>query len=75
MSPETKKAIINGLKADLDNAGDNLYRASAAFRGMPPTMLQEEYGQSGRTRQDIIDGYQRWYNAAKKALEEAEASL
>lgn len=75
MSPETKQAIIDGLKADLGNAGDNLYRAIAAFRKCPEDEMRQKYGQSDQTRQEILDGYQRWYDAAKKALEEAEASL
>ena len=72
MTEETRKAIIEGLKNDLYNALDNLSRAKAAF-GSRPDLLGDKYGQSDKTRQEIIDGYQRWYDKAEKAL--AEASI
>ena len=39
--------------------GDNLERATAAFRGMTPAQMSEEYGQSGQTRRAILDEYQK----------------
>ena len=39
--------------------GDNLERAEHAFRGLAGDQLNEEYGQSGRTKGEILDGYRR----------------
>lgn len=75
MSPQTKNAIIKALKADLSNAGDNLYRATTAFKHDTMEDMGREYGQSGQTRQQILDGYQKWHKEAREALQEAEASL
>lgn len=70
MSPETIKAVIRALEQDLGNAEDNYYRASSAFKNCTPAQMDAEYGQSGETRQAILDGYQQWRDRAKKALEE-----
>ena len=37
---------------------DTLWRAKAAFKGLSETELNTEYGQSGRTKRQIIEGYQ-----------------
>ncbi len=37
--------------------GDDLERAECAFRGMTAVAMDEQYGQSGRTRQQILDEY------------------
>ena len=37
--------------------GDNLERARHAFRGMTPEQMREQHGHSGKTRQQILDGY------------------
>lgn len=36
---------------------DNLERASAAFRHFDEREMAQQYGDSGKTRQEIIDGY------------------
>lgn len=36
---------------------DSLERAQAAFRGLTPAQMQEQHGSSGKTRQQILDGY------------------
>lgn len=38
--------------------GDDLYRARAAFNGLTPERMKEQYGFSGRTRQEILDEYE-----------------
>ena len=38
--------------------GDELYRARAAFRNCTPKEMGEQYGQSGKTRADILAGYE-----------------
>ncbi len=52
----------------LHNArSDDTYRAKAAFRGLSAKEMTENYGQSGKTRQQIIDEYEtsdRQYDAA-----------
>lgn len=38
---------------------DNLERAQHAFRGMSAEQLQEQHGQSGKTRGQILAEYER----------------
>ena len=38
--------------------GDDLYRARAAFRSCTATQMAEKYGQSDRTRSEILGGYE-----------------
>ena len=54
--------------------GDDLERAERAFRGLTGDQLNEEYGQSGRTKGEILEGYRKerreWeqaYALAKRA--------
>ena len=37
--------------------GDDLYRARSAFRNFTPEQMNEFHGQSGFTRQQIVDQY------------------
>lgn len=39
--------------------GDNLERAKAAFRGLSKEEMALEHGQSGMTRQRVLDEHQR----------------
>lgn len=39
------------------NNGDDLERAEMAFSGFSTTEMTEEFGHSGRTRQQILDEY------------------
>lgn len=39
--------------------GDNLERAEMSFRGLTAEQMNQEYGESGRTRQQIVDEYRR----------------
>jgi hypothetical protein len=43
--------------------GDDLYRARAAFRAFTPEQMQEQHGVSGKTRAEILAGYEA-HNAA-----------
>jgi hypothetical protein len=56
--------VAYAIKSQLGNAQDNLHRAKSAARNSDPT---KEWGQSGETLQQIIDGYQaevdRWTRA------------
>lgn len=49
-------------------SGDNLERARAAFRGLSPAEMAKEYGQSGQTRQQILDGYEQERALATAAM-------
>lgn len=59
-----RKAILR----ELGDAQDNLYRAQASFRYMTPDEMSKEHGQSGRTRADILRGYEEWEYDCKRAL-------
>lgn len=37
--------------------GDDSYRAQCAFRDMTQTQMQEQHGQSGKTRAQILEEY------------------
>lgn len=54
MTPKDKAIII--LEA---TRGDNAIRARLAFRGCTPEQMQELYGESGETRQAILDSYEK----------------
>jgi len=49
-----KDTIIRALESF---RGDNLARAEQAFHGLSSAQMQQAYGNSGQTRQQIIDGY------------------
>lgn len=49
--------------------GDDLYRAEAAFRGLPPDEMKRQYGDSGKTRQQIIDEYRERNAKVDAAIE------
>lgn len=51
---EHQALIIRALE---NMRGDDTIRARAAFRHCTPEQMQEEYGEGGMTRQEILDGY------------------
>jgi predicted ribosome quality control (RQC) complex YloA/Tae2 family protein len=53
------------LQKELNNARDNLWRARRRFDGAD---LNEEYGQSGRTRAEILHGYRQTIEELEEAL-------
>ena len=56
----TKQQIVDYVQRAVHCAsGDNLERARVAFRGRSPGEMEEQYGESGRTCQQILDGYVR----------------
>ena len=62
MTPEQKLIQI------VDNArGDDLYRARAAFRNCSEAELDKEYGQSGKTRRQILREYEQEAELHKRA--------
>lgn len=55
MTPqESKKYCLDQLLRSRD---DSLERAQHAFRRMTPEQMKEQHGESGLTRQEILDGY------------------
>jgi len=48
--------------------GDDLYRAKMAFRDMTPKQMQEQYGESRRTRQEVLDGHHDHYDKCDAAI-------
>jgi len=46
------------IKALENMKGDDLYRTQMAFRGMTQKQMQEQYGESGKTRSQILSDYQ-----------------
>lgn len=38
--------------------GDDTYRAKMAFRGMTSAQMDQQYGESGKTRRQILAEYQ-----------------
>ena len=61
MTPYVRKL----LEQDLGIAEDNLYRAKSAAKSVNPSM---QYGESGKTFNQIIQGYQDWVDEVKKEL-------
>lgn len=52
---EHQKLAIYALR---QLTGDDTYRAKAAFRNCTPEEMQQEYGQSGQTRAEILASYE-----------------
>lgn len=69
MTPETQKVV----KRALENAqGDDLYRARAAWDGLSDVGLDTEYGESGKTRRQILAEYEAHDAAIKAAKAELD---
>lgn len=60
--------IILAVKGRLSAAEDNHYRATCAAKGRD---VHQQWGQSGETLQQIIDGYQAEIDRWKRALDDA----
>lgn len=57
------------ILAALNNfRGDDLERAKMAFRNLSTQQLNEQYGQSGQTHQQILDIYQERRNEVDNAI-------
>jgi len=57
------------LKALQSYMGDDAQRARAAFRGLTTKQMAEQHGQSGKTRQQILDEYLDHESRVKAAIE------
>ncbi len=49
-----KELILSAIE---QSRGDDLCRAKRAFKGFTPEQMQEEHSCSGKTRQQILDGF------------------
>lgn len=66
MNAETKSFILQCIERA---RGDDLVRAQMAFHNCSPDMLKKEYGESGRTRQEILDGHEAHNQQCNEAIE------
>lgn len=64
-----KDYILEVLKKELGHAVDNLYRANLAFGGLSADEMQKEHGNSGETRQQILDTYKKAHDRVLLAIE------
>ena len=62
---QSKEVILAALR-NLD--GDDLERAEIAFKNYTPEQLNKEYGQSGKTCKEILDGYRKHRAEIKNAI-------
>ena len=62
------------IRALQDMKGDDLYRAKRAFSGYTPKEMQEQHGQSGQSRQEILDGYAAQNRKVDEAIEWVKAA-
>lgn len=69
----TKTTMDIVLRALANAQGDDLERANAAFNGLSEQQMQKQYGQSGQTRQQILDGYRDDRAAVDAAIAEVKA--
>lgn len=53
--------------------GDDMHRAERAFRNFTTTQMQEEHGQSGNTRQEVLDSYRHHSLTCDNAIIEVQA--
>ena len=67
---ETREELMAYIRRCIGNArGDDLARAAMAFGNSTDAQLDEEYGQSGKTCREILEGHQRGADKNAAALE------
>lgn len=54
---EQEKAADLAVKALERMRGDDLARAEIQFRNFTPDQMKEQWGHSGQTCQEVLDGY------------------
>jgi hypothetical protein len=60
--------LRNLARVARNNAEDDLYRAKTSFRGFADDAMQVTHGASGRTRAQVLAGYQERYDEAQAAV-------
>jgi len=61
-----KQVILNALQ---NHRGDDLERATAAFRNFSDKQLDEQWGQSGQTCRQILEEYRAHTEEVEMAIE------
>jgi len=56
------------IRALSNMMGDDSARARAAFRNCTPEEMQQEYGASGKTRAQLLAGYEAHDDKIEKAI-------
>lgn len=56
IKPELSQKLA--IQAVEQMRGDDLYRARMAFRGLTSKQMDEQFGQSGKTRRQILSEYE-----------------
>lgn len=69
MNKETKQFIVSCIE---QHRGDDFYRAGLEFRDCTPKEMSQPYGQSGQTRQQILDSYKEHERQCNEAVTELE---
>lgn len=67
MTNESQRLILKAIDSQISNWNDNLYRSMHAI---PESERGKEYGESGRTGQEIIDEYKSAVDEFKTARKE-----
>jgi len=67
---EHQKTAIQALD---QMRGDDTYRAKSAFRHFTPQQMQEEHGNSGKTRAQVIADYESHDKKCDEAIEWVKA--
>ena len=68
-----KERVLTIVKSALSDAEGNLYRANIQFGKMSANELDQEYGQSGRTCGDILEGFQTEVAELKRCVSWVES--
>lgn len=71
MDPQIKQTIITALQ---NHFGDDYARAQAAFRNCTPDQMNQEYGDSGKTRAEILKEYEDHFKRVETALQYVRAA-
>jgi hypothetical protein len=67
MTEQTKRFILSCIESE---RGDDYARAKHAFRNYTPEQMKQQYGRSGQTCQEILDGYKRFEDRIDEAIRE-----
>jgi hypothetical protein len=62
------KHAETAIKALSMYLGDDFQRAQAAFKRFTPEQMQDQHGESGKTRQQILDDYKAHQDQVTAAI-------
>ena len=72
---DKRAKVIQAAERMLGGAGDNLQRAKLSFGSLSSEFMQKQFGQSGQTCQQVLDGYQKEYDEWVSVLAYAKENL